>query len=79
MNYNLEMEKVINKIKEKDAKVVCIQLPEGLKPKALDIADEIERDTEAKVVIWGGSTFGSCDVPKLPIDLLIQWGHTEWK
>lgn len=73
------MDKVIEKIKNKKAKTVCIQLPDGLKPKADSIQKEIESKTKAKVVIWAGSCFGACDVPKLDFDLLIQWGHSEWK
>ena len=83
MNYDLELEKVIKKIKDKKAKLVCIQLPDGLKQEAKDIQGEIEEKTNANVVIWLGSCYGACDVPKhikdLGVDLLIQWGHSEWK
>ncbi len=83
MNYELNIEKVISKIKDKKAKTVCIQLPDGLKPKAKDIQEQIESNTKAKVIIWSGSCFGACDTPteisKLGIDLLIQWGHSRWK
>lgn len=78
MQYNLELEKAINEIKKQKAKLVCIQLPDGLKPKANEIADKIEKATKAKVIIWLGSCFGACDVPDLSkqkVDLLIQWGH----
>lgn len=77
--YDLELERAISTIREKQAKLVCIQLPDGLKPKAFEIANEIEKNTEAKVLIWGGSCFGACDVPELPVDLLIQWGHSEFR
>ena len=83
MEYDLEMEKVIENIKKKKAKLVCIQLPDGLKPKANDIQKEIETKTDANVVIWLGSCYGACDVPehieKLGVDLLIQWGHSKWE
>ncbi len=78
--YNLELNKAISSIKNSKAKRVCIQLPEGLKPKAKEIVDKLEKETSAKVVIWMGSCFGACDVPKLEdVDLLIQWGHSEFK
>ena len=81
--YDLELDKVVSRIKAEKAKTVCIQLPDGLKPKAKEIADEIEKQTKAKVIVWLGSCFGACDVPehieKLGIDLLIQWGHSKWK
>ena len=34
MKYNLELEKAADAIKKEKAKRVCIQLPDGLKPKA---------------------------------------------
>ncbi len=77
--YNLELEKAIKEIKKQKANSVCIQLPDGLKPKAKEIADKIKEKTSAKVTIWAGSCFGACDTPNLKdIDLLIQWGHSEW-
>lgn len=82
MEYDLELNKAVSEIKKQKAKRVCIQLPEGLKPKAQEIADEIVKKTNATVLIWMGSCFGACDVPeyieKQGIDLLIQWGHSEW-
>ena len=75
--YNLELNKAINKIKEKKATTVLIQLPDGLKPKAKEIADKIKEQTKAKVIIWAGSCFGACDIPNVDVDLLIQWGHSE--
>lgn len=82
MNYDLELKRVINEIKKQKARLVCIQLPDGLKPKANEIQEAIEKETNAQVLIWAGSCFGSCDIPdlkKLNVNLLIQWGHSEWK
>ncbi|MBN2454425.1 diphthamide synthesis protein [Candidatus Woesearchaeota archaeon] len=83
MSYNLEIGRAVSKIKEKRAKRVCIQLPDGLKPKAKEIQEAIEKKTSAQVFIWAGSCFGACDIPaelkNLEIDLLIQWGHTAWR
>ena len=83
MHYELELEKVAEKIKQEKAKIVCIQLPEGLRPKAKEIADLLEKKTGAEIIIWQGSCFGACDLPigldKLGVDLLVQWGHSEWK
>ncbi len=83
MNYDLELNKAISEIKKQKAKLVCIQLPDGLKQYAKDIQQEIETKRNAKIVIWLGSCYGACDTPKnldkLGIDLLIQWGHSKWK
>lgn len=76
MEYDLELKRAVTAIRKSRAKTVCIQLPDGLKPKATDIADYLERNTNAKVVIWAGSCFGACDIPNVQADLLIQWGHS---
>ena len=78
-DYDLDLERAVNSIKSQKAKIVCIQLPDGLKPGAKEISDRIEKETKAKVIIWAGSCFGACDTPDIKgIDLLIQWGHSKW-
>jgi len=81
--YDLELDKVTEEINKEKAKLVCIQLADGLKPKAKEIADFLESRTKSKIVIWMSSCFGACDIPlyieKLGFDLLIQFGHNEWK
>jgi diphthamide biosynthesis enzyme Dph1/Dph2-like protein len=83
MDYNLNLDKVVDTINSKKAKLVCIQLPDGLKPKAKEIQEVLESQTKAKIVFWAGSCFGACDVPthieKQGFDLLFQWGHSGWK
>ena len=79
-DYDLELEKVISEIKKIKAKLVCLQFPEGLKNKAVDVAEFLEKNTSAKCLIWMSTCFGACDVPNLPkeVDLLIQFGHSKW-
>jgi len=81
MEFNLELDKAVELISKEKAKLVCIQLPDGLKPRAKEIVDKLESKTKAKIVIWAGSCFGACDTPQLTpdFDLLIQWGHSPWK
>lgn len=80
--YDLEMQRAIDEIKKADAKLVCIQLPDGLKPKAKLIKDTLEEFTQAKILIWLGSCYGACDyaypAKNFNVDLLIQWGHNPW-
>lgn len=76
---DLEMDRVISEIKKAKARTVCVQLPDGLKPKAAEIQARVEAKTDADVVIWAGSCFGACDVPDIDVDLLVQFGHSEWK
>lgn len=81
--YNLELEKAANEIKINRARKVLIQLPDGLKPKAKEIQNYLKKKTKSKLFIWGGSCFGSCDIPleakNIGVDLIIQWGHSSWK
>ncbi len=79
MEYDLELDRAASEIKKQKAKIVAIQLPDGLKPKAGEIAKELESKTKAKIMIWLGSCYGACDIPNAKADLLIQWGHSEWK
>ena len=80
--YNQELQKAIEKIKQENAKLVCIQLPDGMKPEAKEIQAAITKETNAKVLIWLGSNFGACDIPlgldRLGVDLLISWGHNRF-
>ncbi len=81
--YELELDKILREIKKQRAKLICLQFPRGLANKATEIADFIETNTKAKCLIWIGPTFGACDLPPLDlypkVDLLIHFGHTEWK
>lgn len=83
MQYDLELPRIVKEIKAKKAKLVCLQLPDGLKPKAKEMADAIREETGAEVLIWAGSNYGACDlaidVQRLGVDLLIHYGHSEWK
>jgi len=79
-NYNLEIENIIEKIKQKKAKTILLQFPDGLKPISTEIAEKLEKETKAKCTIWLGSCFGACDLPQtnLNFDLLVQFGHSQW-
>lgn len=80
MEFDLELNNAVKRIKKEKAKIVCIQLPDGLKPQAKEIQDYLEDNTDANIIIWFGSCFGACDTPNIKeADLLIQWGHSEWK
>ena len=83
MEYDLELGKVADKIKKQKAKLVLLQFPDGLKPKATEVVDYLEKKTSAEFLIWVGSCFGACDTPvgleniKPKIDLIVQFGHSD--
>lgn len=82
--YNLEIQKAIDSMRKNKSKRVLLQLPDGLKPKAKDIQEQLLKETKAEIFIYAGSCFGACDThldeaKRLDIDLVIQWGHSEWK
>lgn len=80
MKLNLQLEKAIEKIKQANPKTILIQLPDGLKPKAEEIKVELQKHTQANIYFWLNSCYGACDTPQIDnIDLLIQFGHSEWK
>ena len=80
--YDLEIQRIVDTILEKDYKKVCLQLPDGLKPRAKEVSDSIIEKTHAQVIIWAGSNFGACDIPlevrRLGVDLFVHFGHSEW-
>lgn len=81
--YNMDFDSIIDHIKEKKYDKVAIQLPDGFKLHALDIAELISDNTSAEVYIWGGSNYGACDIPigldKAGIKLLINFGHARFR
>lgn len=76
MNYDLEVSSIINEIRKKKVKTVLLQFPDGLKPEATIVAEQIEKATDATVMIWTGSCFGACDIPQAEADMIIQFGHS---
>lgn len=77
--YDLELDKVLKKIKSQKAKKVLVQLPDGLKPKATEIVDYLQENANAEIMIWFGSCYGACDVPPdVDCDLIVQFGHSAW-
>ena len=78
-----EIEKGIEEIKKRNAKLVAIQAPEGLKTKILEISVRIEEKTMAKTVAFVNPIFGSCMLAdeaskKLGAELLLHFGHSQF-
>ncbi|CAK0783436.1 hypothetical protein CVIRNUC_006635 [Coccomyxa viridis] len=81
-NYSFEIHKTIWRIKQKGAKRVALQFPEGLLMYACVISDILERFADAEhVFILGDVTYGACCIDDfsaraLEADLLVHYGHS---
>ena len=82
LNYDFRLDEVVQKIKEMNAKAVGIQFPEGLKIHAVRVAEKIENETDAVVIISGDPCYGACDVSDTHmeglVDLIVHFGHIEF-
>nr|MBA4405068.1 hypothetical protein [Nanoarchaeum sp.] len=80
MEYDLEIDNVVEQIKKNNAKLVCLQLPDGLKPEATKLVKELQTKVDCEFVVWAGSCWGACDTPinLKDFDLIIQFGHSAW-
>ncbi len=72
--YEIDFESLRQEIKSRGFEKVILQLPEGMKIYALDIAKELR---EFKVCISSNPCYGACDVEVYPNSLTIQFGHAE--
>lgn len=80
-HYRFEIDKCVARIKEKRARRVALQFPEGLLLFAAPIADILEELTGAEMVILGDVTYGACCVDDfsahaLGCDFMIHYGHS---
>jgi len=83
MDYDLSVDEIVASIRERGAKRVLIQLPDGLKPEAESLQAALRNAVpDVELVFWGGSAYGACDVPlhtdRLGFDLLLHLGHAKW-
>ena len=81
--YDLELDKVITKIQELEAKRVLLQLPDGMRPFAVQLVNGINGVTGAQVFLSGNSCYGACDISidqarGLDVDLIVHYGHTQY-
>ena len=78
--YKFEEDKLIREIKERNPKLILLQLPEGLKKEASKLVKVIKDNTNSEVVVSGEPCWGACDIAldeakNLKADLIILYGH----
>jgi 2-(3-amino-3-carboxypropyl)histidine synthase len=74
----INFEELINELKERGAKRVGVQLPDGLKFKSHEIIKRVE-DDGFQVILSGSGSYGACDIDTSllnEVDILIHFGHT---
>ncbi len=79
--YDLETQRVAEEIRERRAGRVLIQLPDGLRPQALSLVEELARLTGVEILLSGDSCYGACDVAinqakTVGADLIVHYGHS---
>ncbi|MEM2137166.1 MAG: diphthamide biosynthesis enzyme Dph2 [Candidatus Methanomethylicia archaeon] len=80
--YDFDLDKIIFDDRFRKANRVLLQFPEGLKVFALEIVDELSKNTKADIIVSMDPCFGGCDVAfddalRLGVDLIIHFGHTK--
>lgn len=78
--YDLEIERVSEEVRKRGSRRVLLQLPDGLRPRAVEIIRSLRERTDADYLLHGGSCYGGCDVAfregeAVKADLIIHYGH----
>ena len=79
-SFELNLTKAIELICRSKARLVGLQVPEGLKRAAPGIAREIKDQTGAEVIISGDPCYGACDIDMAlcdEVDLMLHLGHAK--
>lgn len=76
MSVEIDLERAISEISARGARIVGLQMPEGLKARARELARQLEESTGCQTLILGDPCYGACDIKRPSgIDLLIHVGH----
>ncbi len=71
----VEMDSALEEIRARGCALVGLQYPDGMRLQAIEIAEELEMRAGVTAMVSAEPTFGACDVPRMPVDLIIQVGH----
>ncbi len=79
MMYDVDLTSAISEIKRLKARIVALQVPEGLKKRAYQFALDIESKSGAEVLVVAEPCFGACDIPSAlfdMVDAIVNVGHS---
>ena len=65
--HDFQLDDLVEKIKQNDNRLIALQVPEGLKMQALEMMDEIETETSAKVVLAADPCYGAVSYTHLTL------------
>ncbi|MCU0859825.1 MAG: diphthamide synthesis protein [Thermoplasmata archaeon] len=77
--FDVDLSSAIAEIKRLKARIVALQVPEGLKKRAYQFAEDIENKAGAETIVVAEPCFGACDVPSSLFDLvdaIVNIGHS---
>src|SRR5512137_2914059 len=77
--YDVDLTSAISEIKRLKARIVALQVPEGLKKRAYQLAEDLESKAGAEVLVVAEPCFGACDVPSSLFDIvdaIVNIGHS---
>ena len=80
--HDFQLEELIKRIEENDHRLIALQIPEGLKMQALEMMDEIEEKSSAKVILAADPCYGACDLvhdkmKMMGVELVAHMGHSQ--
>lgn len=80
--YDLEIERVSEEVRRRGSRRVLLQLPDGLRPRAIEIVKSLKEMTDVEYFLHGGSCYGGCDLAlhqgeAVKADLIIHYGHNK--
>lgn len=77
--YDVDLTSAISEIRRLKARIVALQVPEGLKKRAYQFAEDIESKAGAEVLVVAEPCFGACDIPSSlfeMVDAIVNIGHS---
>ncbi len=77
--YDVDFTSAISELKRLKARVVALQVPEGLKKRAYQFAEDLEKQSGAEVLVVAEPCFGACDIPSSlfeMVDAIVNVGHS---
>jgi 2-(3-amino-3-carboxypropyl)histidine synthase len=74
--FDFEISRVVNTIRQRECKSALLLFPEGLKRKAADVSSRITSQiSSCRIIVSGEPCFGACEMPRTDADLIVHFGH----